>query len=147
MDIPEFEDLLDRLGEDMSRWPAAQRQTALALLAQSSEARELLREAQDMRGLLSPSPVRAPVGLADRIVEQAIKRSPPEVQSDGASLLDQARNFIQANFSFGRLSFLSVCLLAGLYGGVLHSRIPEPERTFAVHDFFAYIIDLNHITE
>jgi hypothetical protein len=29
MDIAEFEDLIDRLGEDLSRWPAGQRQAAV----------------------------------------------------------------------------------------------------------------------
>ncbi|MGJ4944865.1 hypothetical protein ACQR1W_30175 [Bradyrhizobium sp. HKCCYLS1011] len=71
MDVREFEDLIDRLGEDLSGWPEAQRQAAVELLASSPEANALLEEARTLRQALSAPPVRAPAGLADRIVAAA----------------------------------------------------------------------------
>jgi hypothetical protein len=71
MDVSEFEDLIDRQGEDISRWPDAQRQAALDLLASSDDARRLLDEARILRQALSAPPVRAPAGLADRIAAAA----------------------------------------------------------------------------
>jgi hypothetical protein len=73
MDVGAFEDLIDRLGEDLSLWPDAQRVAALELLASSAEARVLHDEARTLRQLLASPPVRAPVGLADRIVAVAAK--------------------------------------------------------------------------
>jgi hypothetical protein len=74
MRVKEFEDLIDRLGDDMSRWPDAERQAADVLLATSAEAQALLREAQKLRAALSMPAVRAPAGLADRIVSAALAR-------------------------------------------------------------------------
>jgi hypothetical protein len=73
MDVREFEDLIDRMGEDLSRWPDAERVAALELLASSAEARVLHDEARTLRQVLASPPVRAPAGLADRIVAAAGK--------------------------------------------------------------------------
>ena len=73
MDVREFEDLIDRMGEDLSRWPDAQRVAALELLASSADARVLHDEARTLRQVLASPPVRAPAGLADRIVAAAGK--------------------------------------------------------------------------
>lgn len=139
MDIAEFEDLLDCHGDDISRWPVAQRQPASVLLAGSAEARELLDEAQALRSLLSQPPVRTPMGLADRIVDQAARHSSPAVQSASASFLGQAWNVIQENFSFGRLAFLSVCFMAGLFSGVFHNMTSGSKPEFDANDFSAYL--------
>jgi hypothetical protein len=73
MDVREFEDLIDRIGEDLSRWPDVQRLAAQGLLASSAEARVLHDEARTLRQALAIPPVRAPAGLADRIVAAAGK--------------------------------------------------------------------------
>jgi hypothetical protein len=70
MDIADFEDLIDRLGDDPSRWPDDQRREAEGLLAVSADAQSLLAEAKAVREALA-APVRAPAGLADRIVAAA----------------------------------------------------------------------------
>lgn len=82
MDVREFEDLIDRLGEDISGWPDVQRQAAVELLSSSSEASALLAEARTLREALSAPPVRAPVGLADRIFAAAsrLKSEPSLVE-------------------------------------------------------------------
>ncbi|MEY9878955.1 hypothetical protein [Bradyrhizobium sp. USDA 329] len=73
MDVTEFEELIDRLGEDLSLWPDDRRLPAEALLARSSAARALLEEARMLRRAFAAPPVRAPAGLADRIVAAAAK--------------------------------------------------------------------------
>jgi hypothetical protein len=73
MDVATFEDLIDRLGEDLSRWPDDWRLPAMHLLASSSEARALFEEANTVRRALAAPPVRAPAGLVDRIVFAAAK--------------------------------------------------------------------------
>jgi hypothetical protein len=95
MDVSEFEDLIDRLGEDLTRWPEDRRLAAEALLANSSEARALLEEAKALRAALAAPPVRAPAGLANRIVaaaasqkkaEQAAPASVDEPKPDSADI-------------------------------------------------------------
>jgi hypothetical protein len=73
MDVGTFEDLIDRLGEDLSLWPDAQRVAALELLASSAAARVLHDEARTLRQALAAPPVRAPAGLSDRIMAAAGK--------------------------------------------------------------------------
>jgi hypothetical protein len=73
MDVGEFEDLIDRLGEDLSRWPEGRRLAAEQLIASSSEAKALLDEARTLRQALVAPPVRAPAGLVERIVAAAGK--------------------------------------------------------------------------
>lgn len=73
MDVTEFEELIDRLGEDLSLWPDDRRVPAEELLARSSAAQALLEEARTVRRALAAPLVRAPAGLADRIVAAAAK--------------------------------------------------------------------------
>ncbi|MCS3762683.1 hypothetical protein ML401_27900 [Bradyrhizobium sp. 62B] len=73
MDVTEFEELIDRLGEDLSRWPEDRRVAAQELLARSPAAQALLEEARTLRRALAAPTVRAPAGLADRIVAAAAK--------------------------------------------------------------------------
>jgi len=73
MDVTEFEELIDRLGEDLSLWPDDRRLPAEELLARSSAAQALLEEARTLRQALAAPAVRAPKGLADRIVAAAAK--------------------------------------------------------------------------
>jgi hypothetical protein len=90
MDVSEFEDLIDRLGEDMSRWPAGQRLEAEKLIASSTEARELLDRACGLRQALMAPPVRAPAGLADRIVAAAGKLNAEASPAKGEAVADPA---------------------------------------------------------
>jgi len=85
MDVTEFEELIDRLGEDLSLWPDDRRVPAEELLARSSAAEALLEEARVLRQALAAPPVRAPAGLADRIVAAAakMKSDPAEPRTEG----------------------------------------------------------------
>ena len=71
MNAKEFEDLIDRHGEDFSCWPDVLREAAATLLVSSPAARALLEEARFIRDVLSAPPVCAPMGLADRIFAAA----------------------------------------------------------------------------
>lgn len=73
MDVTEFEELIDRLGEDLSLWSDDRRLPAEQLLAQSPAAQVLLEQARALRHALAAPSVRAPKGLADRIVAAAAK--------------------------------------------------------------------------
>ena len=61
MDVTEFEELIDRLGEELSLWPDDRRLPAEELLAQSSAAQAVLEEARALRSAFAAPPVRAPV--------------------------------------------------------------------------------------
>lgn len=77
MDIDDFEDRVDRWGEDVSAWPEPSRTQALALLKVSAEAREVLADAEALRAALAPrAAVRAPADLADRIFAAARAAEP-----------------------------------------------------------------------
>lgn len=69
MEIADFEDLLDRLGEDMSSWPAPQQQAAANFLRSSAEARSALAQARLLRQALSAPQSRAEAGLTERIMQ------------------------------------------------------------------------------
>ena len=73
MNIADFEDLLDRLGEDISGWPVPQQQAAAELLQSSPEACTALAQARLLRHALSAPPVRAEAGLTERIM-QAVRQ-------------------------------------------------------------------------
>lgn len=69
MKIADFEDLLGRLGEDMSSWPAPQQQAAADFLRSSAEARSALAQARLLRQALSAPAIRAEAGLTERIMQ------------------------------------------------------------------------------
>ena len=72
--LEEFQELLDRFGSDLSVWPDPQR--AAVCVETFPEAADLLRQAQAVEAGLAQPP-KAPEGLADRIVAEALRRSPP----------------------------------------------------------------------
>lgn len=72
MDEAQFQDLVDRHGEDLTLWPATVRADAEAFLRQSDKARSILEIAATLRKALTAGPaVRAPAGLKARIVALA----------------------------------------------------------------------------
>jgi hypothetical protein len=90
MDVSEFEDLIDRLGEDMYRWPEGQRLAAEKLIASSAAAKELLVQARALRQALTAPPVRAPADLVDRIVAAAGKLNAEAPPAKGEAVADSA---------------------------------------------------------
>lgn len=86
MDAKIFEDLLDRHGEDFSRWPDILRDAAAHLLLSSHEARATLAEARFLREALSAPPVLAPAGLVDRIFASAARLQAQPSTTDGETI-------------------------------------------------------------
>ncbi|MBS1165998.1 MAG: hypothetical protein H6R00_2023 [Proteobacteria bacterium] len=69
MDEAQFQDLVDRQGEDLTRWPEAVRAEAERLLVVSESARRILADAIALRAVFaSARPIRAPRDLAARIL-------------------------------------------------------------------------------
>ncbi len=83
MDLPEFEDLLGRHGDDLSTWPESRQQAAATLLGSSEKARDALAEALRLREALQSEPVRAPAGLTDRILSRAKQMEQQSSAEDG----------------------------------------------------------------
>jgi hypothetical protein len=140
MNVAEFEDWLDRLGEDVSRWPEPQRQAALALLKDSVEAQTLLEESRALRRALAAPKLRAPAGLADRIAAQATAARPVQKASLKAP---PPRFAAQIYRSFPAVA-LSLCFLLGLLVGVFS---PSREAEIDQIDFpayVAYVVDMAH---
>lgn len=82
MDVLEFEDLLGRLGDDLTQWPALQQQDAAALLLVSEPARAAMAEAKLLRTALQAGPVAAPAGLVDRIMQKVRQDAPTDGDPD-----------------------------------------------------------------
>ncbi len=84
MDEAQFQDLVDRHGEDLALWPAALRADAEALLEHSDRARSILDAAARLRQTLTSGPkVRAPAGLAARIAALADDDETDKPKSSG----------------------------------------------------------------
>ncbi|NEW93309.1 hypothetical protein DY468_15230 [Rhodopseudomonas sp. BR0M22] len=84
MDAADFQNLLDRLGDDLSRWPEEVRRDAELLLRNSEPARAALADAQRLRRLMSSPPVTAPDGLVDRIMAR-VRRDPTDPAAPAAA--------------------------------------------------------------
>lgn len=114
MDIATFEDLIDRLGEDLSCWPDDQRLAAVQLLASSAEARTLYEEASALRQALKAPPVRAPAGLVDRIAAAAAKLpQQPAAVADEPKAAEASDETVPAGKVLPAL-LLALCLLPAL---------------------------------
>ncbi|MGU9982421.1 hypothetical protein ACJ4V0_20500 [Phreatobacter sp. HK31-P] len=89
----DFQDALDRFGDDLSRWPAAERVLGEAMLRDDPTARRLIEDARLLKSLITTtSTIRAPAGLADRIVSLARETAPalPHVASPPTAAVDRA---------------------------------------------------------
>ena len=69
--VEQFQELLDRLGEDLSAWPEELRNQALELLSTSEDARKRLAEAKATADELRATSPKAPKGLVNRILRKA----------------------------------------------------------------------------
>jgi hypothetical protein len=140
MNVVEFEDWLDRLGEDVSRWPEPQREAAGALLDSSPEARTLLQEALALRQALAAPKLRAPAGLADRIVAQATRSNPPPEPPQRVSLPARVLRFLlQAHRP---AVALSLCFLVGVLVGVFNRWKEAEADQVDLPTYVAYVVDM-----
>jgi hypothetical protein len=147
MNVADFEDLLDRLGDDMSTWPAPLQQSAADLLRSSDPARLLLEEAKRLRQALSAPPVRATAGLTDRIM-LSIPRTDP---------VPAARPAQRSRPWYIALAFLvspraaklvlAVCFLIGIFVGLYPSLLPGQSSRIDFPSFLAYAMDISRVTD
>jgi hypothetical protein len=144
MNVVEFEDLLDRLGEDLSRWPETQRQAALALLDGSAEARALLEESLALRRALAAPKIRAPSGLADRIVAQAARSVPALEPVEKVFIWDRVLELLSQTFRPFPAVVLPLCFVVGILVGVFNrSRAGEADPV-DLPTYVAYVVDMAH---
>jgi hypothetical protein len=121
MRIEEFEDLVDRLGEDISQWPDQFRKAGEALLSTSAEARAIVAEARRLRAAFSRTDsMQPPPDLADRIVlqaravDRAAPRSAPSAVGWGFAPLNARLQLLLRPSILLPLCF-AVGLMLGLY--------------------------------
>jgi uncharacterized membrane protein (DUF4010 family) len=146
MDVTEFEDWLDRLGEDVSRWPDPQREAAQTLLADSAAARAVLEEAVALRralaGVSAAPPVRAPAGLADRIVLQATQSVPEPTPVEKAAVPDQSPKSLP--LASRPTVLLSLCFVAGILFGIFSSSEEVDADQVDLPAYVAHVVDMAH---
>jgi hypothetical protein len=147
MNVAEFEDLLDRLGEDMSNWPAPQREAAAALLRTSEQARAVLDESRMLRRALSAPPVRASAGLSDRIM-QGIDRSAVQPAVDSAQPSRHAYSG-PAFLTWPRSPrfILAVCFVIGMGVGLYPSLVRKELSPIDFPHFLAYAMDISRVAD
>jgi hypothetical protein len=139
MDIEQFEDLLDRLGEDISTWPADKQRPAAKLLAESSEAQDLMRDAVALRGLMARPPMAAPSRLSERIFERAAVMPEPQNEAE-----------IPPAYRLGSIwrqhwgTIFAACFVAGVLTGVFHSHFRKPTAPVDIHDYVAYVLNFTY---
>lgn len=73
MSVKDFQSFVDRHGDNPDEWPPRQRPEALALLSASAEARAMLAEAARIREMAHCPTIKAPLNLAQRILDKALK--------------------------------------------------------------------------
>ena len=139
MDIDEFEDLLDRLGEDISTWPIDKQRPAAKILAESSEAQELMRDAVALRGLMARPPMSAPTGLSERIFERAAAMQEPQKKTE----IPPAYRLVSIWRRHWGTVF-AACFVAGVLTGVFNSHFRNPSAPAAIHDYVAYVLNFTY---
>jgi len=147
MNVADFEDLLDRLGDDMSTWPAPQQQSAATLLRSSDEARRTLDEARRLRRALSAAPIRARAGLTDRIMQgiPGAVSKPAVAPAHFARGWNSRLAFLVSPRSPGLI--LAVCFLIGIFVGIYPSLLPDEPSRVDFPGFLASAMDISRVTE
>lgn len=134
MDIEEFEDCVDRFGEDPAVWPSPEREQGLALLRDLPAARDIVSQAAFLRTTLTAgAPTRAPAGLADRIVNNALAtRSPARSQSPSPIRMSQTSWLLWPSHALRDLFasprpavILPLCFVLGIAAGWLPAAFQE----------------------
>lgn len=119
MDTAEFEDFLERHGEDISRWPTDQSPAAIALLANSGDAQALYNEAVAMRALFAGQNVSASPKLKNQIMDEASRITVVRRLPEHVPLLERLENWLGLSSRGVRVGLLTVCFAACLIVTVL----------------------------
>lgn len=152
MDVREFEDCLDRFGDDFSQWPALKRSAGQALLASSSDARELWEEAASLRQALEAPLTRAPAGLADRIVLQATRSAAVNaprraVIVEKPPVWARLANIFPISLRPSSALLLPVCFVVGALFGFFSSPEKVDGTQLDLPSYVAYVVDAAHYAD
>lgn len=80
--VAELQQAIDTHGADIARWPAALRDDAAILIANSGEARHTMEAALKLDAAMrTGSAAKAPAGLIDRVMQTALQKRPPGSRS------------------------------------------------------------------
>lgn len=133
MDVEEFEDLVDRFGEDLSQWPVSSRAAGAALLRDSAEAQRVVEEAGLLRRAFARDrSQRAPADLAGRIAACATQqRVPVEPRWTFAW-----RRLALPTLRFRPAVLLPLCFLVGLTLSLIPTPSAETGSSLDVPTFF-----------
>ncbi|OIQ86813.1 hypothetical protein GALL_313210 [mine drainage metagenome] len=82
MSPQEFQDLVDRYGDDLALWPDGVPPQVRALVRDCSEAQEILEQARALKCRLMDLGGQAPHLFADRVVDLALALDPPDFFRD-----------------------------------------------------------------
>lgn len=142
-ELEAFQVLLDGHGAERTRWPAPQRLRFAGLLAESSEARRRLAEAEALDSLLARAPLPSPsrhAALVDRIVDAARAQGAPSAAAvtvlhrparrrplvSGLPVLGLPVSAFRARGPAAAL--LAASLLVGIFVGVTGAANPALQR-------------------
>ncbi|WP_298722570.1 hypothetical protein [uncultured Ferrovibrio sp.] len=119
MNLDRFAILIEAYGTDPRRWPADERAAAQALLAASTEAQRLLREAEALDALLSsPLPAIEPsAALRARIMAQ-IAPSAPAVPGWRMQIAEAFALLFPSGRMVPQFATLGLALAIGIGAGV-----------------------------
>ena|SRR5215469_2333770 len=112
MRIAEFEAHLVSYGTDLARWPAEVREAAVALIANSNEARALLRSEERLNALFADTIPPAPDAAS------IVQRITAGLQTKPVPLLGKLLRPGQPVFDGARIAVLASCLGTGLLVGI-----------------------------
>jgi hypothetical protein len=133
MKIEEFEDCVDRFGEDVASWPSPERERGRALLATSTAAQGVVSQAKLLRAAISSAaPVRAPAGLADRIMAKAVAARPAAVAVSPERSVGRFGDLFGFAGAMRPAVVLSFCFLVGLVAAWLPPVSPTSGLTLDV---------------
>jgi hypothetical protein len=147
MNVADFEDLLDRLGDDIAAWPAPQQQSAADLLRSSDQARQLLDEARQLRGALSAPLVRAGAGLTDRIMQAVPQAAAKPAAAPAQTSRPWTSGLAVLVSPRSPELILAVCFLIGIFVGLYPSLLPDQSSRIDFPSFLAYAMDISRVTD
>jgi len=114
--VEQFEDALDEYGADLAAWPPDLADAANRLLASDAEARDILEDERTISAAFA-APVRAPAGLSNRILEEALAE--PQARNRAAprlswwQTLGARAHAVAGGMAFRYATVLTICFVGG----------------------------------